>query len=403
MENISLVLFFAFLGGLILNIMPCVLPVLSIKILSVVKYSGETKRNIRLSFFATSLGIITSFILLAITVIYFKKLGVELGWGFQFQQPLFLVAVIFILFLFSINQLGLFEIYLPSGLSNKINNASGGRSFRKNFLLGIFATLMATPCSAPYLGTAISFALTASNYYIILIFLFISFGLATPYILFTLSPSLISILPKPGSWMEILKKIMGFLLLLSVIWLLVVLSKQISIENLFAIIAILVTMFLLFLIRFDGEKLFFLRKIFVLALCGIGLAIVHFDPKNSIPKNEVINFNDWIGFDEAKVIELKNTRVILVDVTATWCVTCKFNELHVLNSANIQNYFKQNQIVRFRADFTNPSAVIKDYLNRNKRNGIPFNIVYGPKAPNGIILPELLSEKVLIEALERAR
>jgi suppressor for copper-sensitivity B len=403
MENISLVLFFAFLGGLILNIMPCVLPVLSIKILSVVKYSGETKRNIRLSFFATSLGIITSFILLAITVIYFKKLGVELGWGFQFQQPLFLVAVIFILFLFSINQLGLFEIYLPSGLSNKINNASGGRSFRKNFLLGIFATLMATPCSAPYLGTAISFALTASNYYIILIFLFISFGLATPYILFALSPSLISILPKPGSWMEILKKIMGFLLLLSVIWLLVVLSKQISIENLFAIIAILVTMFLLFLIRFDGEKLFFLRKIFVLALCGIGLAIVHFDPKNSIPKNEVINFNDWIGFDEAKVIELKNTRVILVDVTATWCVTCKFNELHVLNSANIQNYFKQNQIVRFRADFTNPSAVIKDYLNRNKRNGIPFNIVYGPKAPNGIILPELLSEKVLIEALERAR
>jgi len=403
MENISLVLFFAFLGGLILNIMPCVLPVLSIKILSVVKYSGETKRNIRLSFFATSLGIITSFILLAITVIYFKKLGVELGWGFQFQQPLFLVAVIFILFLFSINQLGLFEIYLPSGLSNKINNASGGKSFRKNFLLGIFATLMATPCSAPYLGTAISFALTASNYYIILIFLFISFGLATPYILFTLSPSLISILPKPGSWMEILKKIMGFLLLLSVIWLLVVLSKQISIENLFAIIAILVTMFLLFLIRFDGEKLFFLRKIFVLALCGIGLAIVHFDPKNSIPKNEVINFNDWIGFDEAKVIELKNTRVILVDVTATWCVTCKFNELHVLNSANIQNYFKQNQIVRFRADFTNPSAVIKDYLNRNKRNGIPFNIVYGPKAPNGIILPELLSEKVLIEALERAR
>jgi suppressor for copper-sensitivity B len=403
MENISLVLFFAFLGGLILNIMPCVLPVLSIKILSVVKYSGETKRNIRLSFFATSLGIITSFILLAITVIYFKKLGVELGWGFQFQQPLFLVAVIFILFLFSINQLGLFEIYLPSGLSNKINNASGGKSFRKNFLLGIFATLMATPCSAPYLGTAISFALTASNYYIILIFLFISFGLATPYILFALSPSLISILPKPGSWMEILKKIMGFLLLLSVIWLLVVLSKQISIENLFAIIAILVTMFLLFLIRFDGEKLFFLRKIFVLALCGIGLAIVHFDPKNSIPKNEVINFNDWIGFDEAKVIELKNTRVILVDVTATWCVTCKFNELHVLNSANIQNYFKQNQIVRFRADFTNPSAVIKDYLNRNKRNGIPFNIVYGPKAPNGIILPELLSEKVLIEALERAR
>ena len=132
MENISLVLFFAFLGGLILNIMPCVLPVLSIKILSVVKYSGETKRNIRLSFFATSLGIITSFILLAITVIYFKKLGVELGWGFQFQQPLFLVAVIFILFLFSINQLGLFEIYLPSGLSNKINNASGGKSFRKN-------------------------------------------------------------------------------------------------------------------------------------------------------------------------------------------------------------------------------------------------------------------------------
>ena len=403
MENISLVLFFAFLGGLILNIMPCVLPVLSIKILSVIKYSGETKRNIRLSFFATSLGIITSFILLAITVIYFKKLGVELGWGFQFQQPLFLVAVIFILFLFSINQLGLFEIYLPSSLSNKINNASGGRSFRKNFLLGIFATLMATPCSAPYLGTAISFALTASNYHIILIFLSISFGLATPYILFTLSPSLISILPKPGGWMEVLKKIMGFLLLLSVIWLLVVLSKQISIENLFAIIAILATIFVLFLIRFDGEKLFLFRKIFVLALCGIGLAVVHFDPKNSISKNEVINFNDWIEFDVAKVIELKNTRVILVDVTATWCVTCKFNELHVINSANIQNYFKQNQIVRFRADFTNPSAVIKDYLNRNKRNGIPFNIVYGPKAPNGIILPELLSEKVLIEALERAR
>lgn len=398
--DFTLILFFAFIGGVILNIMPCVLPVLSIKVLSIVKYSNLSKTKIRLSFLATTLGIICSFIILALIVVYFKKVGMQVGWGFQFQQPLFLISIILILFLFSINQLGFFELNLPANVLNKINKSvDNSYSFKNSFLLGMFASLMATPCSAPYLGTAIGFALTASSFDIFLIFLFIGIGLSFPYLLFLASPNFIKIFPKPGIWMLIVKKAMALLLLASVIWLLFVLKKQIDMNTFYVIIGILITIFSIFFIKLNINYFNYFRNFVVIIFCFIAIYVISTASKNNAA---YIASNNWLEFNEKKINELKKNNVIFVDVTATWCITCKFNKLNVLDTKEIESLFQKNNVIKFRADYTNPSQEIKQYLKKYNRNGIPFNIVYGPNALDGVLLSELLSKQAVINAVEKS-
>ena len=216
-NNTLLILLFAFIGGFILNGMPCVLPILSIKILSMLQHL-DNKSSIRRSFFVTSLGIVTSFIMLAISFMLLRYLGVSVGWGMQFQQPVFLMIIALILSFFAFNLLGYFELPIPNFMNNQFVSGLHTNYYLRDFFNGFFATVMATPCSAPFVGTAIAVAFTQSFTMMLLVFLFMSLGMASPYLVVSLFPNLLNFFPKPGKWMIYLKYILGIFLLVTLIW-----------------------------------------------------------------------------------------------------------------------------------------------------------------------------------------
>ena len=217
----------ATLGGLILNVMPCVLPVLSLKLLSILNHNQKNIfYSIRRSFFVTASGIITSFLLLAFVLIGIKLSGTSIGWGMQFQQPLFLMIISLVLFLFSLNLMGFFEFYIPHFISHSFLMSVNNKSFYADFFNGFFATLLATPCSAPFIGTAVSAAFTQSSLVMIGIFFFMGLGMSSPYIIAGLFPKLLTFLPKPGPWMKTLKFFLAILLLGTLGWMGIILQNH---------------------------------------------------------------------------------------------------------------------------------------------------------------------------------
>lgn len=395
------VLFVAFIGGLILNIMPCVLPVLSLKLMSVMRHSGKHSSHIRFSFLMSAAGIISSFLILAFIVIALKSAGSAVGWGFQFQEPLFLIFLIFILNLFAANQMGLFEVRLPSFIGDAINDKlqDDKRTARGHFLTGAFATLLATPCSAPFLGTAISFALSQGVTEIIITFIFMGLGLAFPYFLFALLPNLISKMPKPGAWMIKAKYFLGFLLVATSVWLIWVLSHQLGMLSAIVLATLSAGMLLLFFEAKKKAQPASPTLILILALSSFYLPVL-MAQKESVKINEE---DLWVAFEQEKIPELvKQGKVVFVDVTADWCLTCKFNKATTLSRGEVMSYLNRPDVIAMKADYTSPSQEITDYLVSFGRYGIPFNVVYGPNAPDGITLSELLTTSSVIEAIEKA-
>jgi suppressor for copper-sensitivity B len=392
----------ALLGGFILNLMPCVLPVLSIKVMSALGHSRSSNKEIRTSFFYTGLGIVASFLLLAVGAIALKMAGHSVGWGIQFQQPLFILFMVLIITLFAANLLGLFEITLPGSLSNWAATAGQGESngsFGKNFSTGVLATLLATPCSAPFLGTAIAFALSRGPVEIMIIFLALGIGMALPYILVMLVPSAVRLLPKPGGWMEKLRFVLGLALLATVIWLLWILGGQIGQIGLIIAASIVVLMLLVFWLGKSRNRSFRLTA----GLLAVGLFVMPmFAAQAPTAPTEVQT--TWLKFDQERIKELvSDGKVVFVDVTADWCLTCKVNKKLVLDSEKVLTAFGAADIVTMRADWTNPDPAIAAYLASHGRYGIPFNIVYGPGAPNGKPLPELLSTASVLSAINDGR
>lgn len=400
--SILFILAVAFLGGLILNIMPCVLPVLSIKIFGVMKHGGGSNAKVRASFLMSAAGIITSFLILASLVISLKSAGMAVGWGFHFQQPLFLIFMTILLVFFSANQFDLFEINLPSSISSLVSEKlhSKEHSAIGNFLTGVFATLLATPCSAPFLGTAISFALSQGTKEIIMIFTMVGIGLASPYMLFAIAPKLVTKLPKPGAWMLRVRHFMGVLLLLTSIWLIWVISGQLGFNSALSLLVISALIFIfLILIKNAG----FMAKLLIFS----ALVIAGFYAPQALLEKEkpVISKSDfWVPFEREKInVLVAEGKVVFVDVTADWCITCKFNKINVLDTGEISEALSKDGVVAMLADYTNPDKNISDYLKSYNRYGIPFNIIYGPGAPEGIPLSELLSKQAVIDALEKAK
>ena len=375
-------LLLAFIGGLILNFMPCVLPVLSLKLYSLVKISESQANNIRKYSFASFLGIIFSFILLSLIIILFKVIGTDLGWGFQFQNFGFLLFVSCIIFIFCINLLGFFEILLPSTLSNKLNSYASEQSFRSYFLSGVFSTLMATPCSAPFLGTAIGFSITSSYQNIIIIFIFISFGFALPYIISSVRPSLVSILPKPGKWMENFKLILGLILLITFGWFLSLMNF-----NAFTIITLTFIILLYFI--------FLKRNQFSIITSVVCLTIISYFLIPS-SKDSLV----WEKFDETLLNkQIENGDLILLDFTASWCVTCQVNKITTLDSKKLKDFIIQNNVKIMRGDWSKRDKDILEFISKYGRFGIPVNIVFGPRDGKGVILPEILSKDIVINQL----
>jgi suppressor for copper-sensitivity B len=403
LNKLFIMIFLAILGGMILNIMPCVLPVISIKLMSILKHSGSSSSAIRYSFFSTIIGILTCFFILGFITFFIQNIGTNLGWGFQFQNPYFLIFLILILAIFTAELFGMFEInfsqIIATFLNLKISEKVAKKNiFLPNFLSGILAVLLATPCSAPFLGTAISFAVSQNFSIIILIFIFIGIGFSLPYIILIISPKLINFLPKPGIWMIKIKQLMAGFLLATMVWLVFVLSNIIGLlpALLLSIIALLI--FLSFKI-----KKFFLRT-FALAFLGILAFILplEFHSHQNKIKNEINSY--WIGFDETILNNLiAQNKIILVDVTADWCLTCKFNKILVLNSPEIIKLLKTQKVIGLRADITKPDPEVMKFLAKHNRFAIPFNAVYGPNAQQGLLTSEFLNKNELLIIIKKAQ
>lgn len=350
-----IILFMALVGGLILNLMPCVLPVLSLKVLAVLEQGGKVGRQARLGFIASSAGIVFSFWVIAAFLAVLKASGSAVGWGIQFQNPGFLIFLIIVVMLFALNLLSVFEIHLPRFIARRAAaKPADETTLTGHFLAGSLATLLATPCTAPFLGTAIGFALAGSAVDIFAIFTALGLGMAMPFLAFALFPQVMRWLPKPGAWMLVLKKIMGLALVLTALWLATILGAT-----------------------------------------SRGTA------EGSQDRNHQ---GAWQVFDQSKIAPyVADGRLVFVDVTADWCLTCKANKKFVLDTKRIQAAFAQHDAILMQADWTARDDSIRAYLQEHGRYGIPFNIVYGPARPDGLALPELLTadrvEKALIEAL----
>jgi suppressor for copper-sensitivity B len=380
----------ALLGGLVLNVMPCVLPVLSLKLLSAIEHQTRGGR-VRTGFLATACGILLSFAALAGATIGARSAGLAVGWGMQFQAPLFLAAMAALLTLFAANLWGLFEIGVPRPVAAIAERAALG-----NVATGAFATLLATPCSAPFLGTALGFALAAGPIEIAAIFMALGVGFAAPYLVVAAFPGLAKILPRPGRWMIALRRVLGVALAGTALWLLAVLAAESGMIAAICCGGLLIAIVASF-IAFDAG---FLRRGAVAVLAVLAFLSPLAAGAPVAPPEEA---GLWRPFAPAELGGLVHDgRVVFVDVTAQWCLTCKVNERLVLDSADVRQRLEAPGVVAMRADWTRPDPAIAQYLARFGRYGIPFNVVYGPGAPAGVALPEILTNDAVRQALARA-
>ncbi len=350
------ILLIAFIGGFILNFMPCVLPVLSIKMIQLVSLSSKSRAVYNKKLFFNILGILTTFFLLATMTYFIKASGNLVGWGIQFQNSYFLIFMIILTSFFALNLLGIFHYFLPEKLLSMLSYK--GEGFFGDFLTGMFLTFLATPCTAPLVGTAIGFALSGSIIEIYSVLLIMGFGLSLPLILFGLFPRMISFIPKPGNWLIIFKKLMALLLLITSLWLINVLVElQKNTNN---------------------------------------------SSETNIYDKSIINWNINGNISLPNQL-VKEGKTVFIDITADWCLTCKVNKIFVIDTKEVSELFKKNNVIILRLDWTKPNDKIKQFLASKGRYGIPFNEIYSPLIPDGKIFPELLTFKVIKEFLDTAK
>ncbi len=396
-------LLLGFLGGLILNAMPCVLPVLSLKLFGLVKSAEGGRGAIAAGGLATAAGILISFWILAAAAIIARSAGVAVGWGIQFQEPAFVSALAVIILLFSLNLWGLFEIPLPRFLG-RVGSAGPSEGLAGHVTTGFFATLMATPCSAPFLGTALGFALTQGAATTLGTFSAIGLGMASPYLVLAAFPKAGRILPRPGPWMGTFRVVMGFFLAATAVWLLYVLSSLVSPERLaffqLALLAIALGVWLRSRRRPEGWARR-LASAAVLALCVTGVAIAAPGGGGAAPsiapENRLIG---WVPFDRAEAERrAAEGRYVFVDVTADWCLTCKVNERLFLETPEVADAFERHRVIAMRADWTRRDDAIGRFLADFGRYGIPFYVMYRPgREPH--VFSELLSKSAILDLLD---
>ncbi len=417
----------ALLGGLILNGMPCVLPIVSLKLFGFAQASGKPRREIVGGALMTTLGILVSFWALAGATLLARSAGQAIGWGIQFQNPLFVTFLALVLTLFSLNVWGLFEIQLPHALANRLgghahsahgehshsrsatvaDGQTGGGSYSGHFFSGVFATLMATPCSAPFLGTAVGFALSQPATTIVVVFTAVGIGLAIPYLLLAAMPRATRLLPRPGEWMATLRGVMGFLIAGTTIWLLYVLAGQMDSARLAFLEVGLLTLALFIWLqsrsRKTGVRVF--GRVGAAAAAVLVLLLANGAPVQSATGSGApsgMKVLDWVPFDPVQAETLAaEGRLVFVDVTADWCATCKVNERLVLETDETADLFARYEVVAMQADWTNRNDDIARYLASFGRYGIPFYALYRPgQEPH--VFSELLRGGRLEEAIRNS-
>ena len=326
------------------------------------------------------------------------------GWGIQFQQPLFLAFMALLLTFFACNLFGFFEILLPSGLSSAMAD-QGGQGLTGSFATGAFATLLATPCSAPFLGVAVGFALARGAGEIYLVFAALGLGLALPYLLVAALPGLASRLPRPGAWMTHLRRLLGLALAGTAVWILTVLAAQVGpqLAALSAVLLGLLGLALWFRARAGDRMTGRLASPVLAGLLALAVLLAPFAGPQVRAREVAQSESAWAQLDlQAVDAAVAAGQVVLVDVTADWCLTCQVNKKLVLDKQEVVGRLADDGVLLQRGDWTSPDQEISDYLATFGRYGIPFNAVYGPAAPDGIALPELLTVEAVLQALDKA-
>lgn len=364
----------AFIGGLILNVMPCVLPVISLKLFELVRYKNESKKRILEHNFSYTLGIVSTFIVFAFIVLMLKSIGTQVGWGFQLQSPNFIAIMVIVLFIFSLNMFGLFEFSTPGG--KKLGNIRTEDGFTGDFFSGVLATILSTPCSAPFLGTALTFAFTSSNFSIFFIFTSIGIGLAFPFILTGFFPGLVSFLPKPGKWMNTVKKILGLTLILSILWLLDVYNALVDgSSHLLKLTTALVFIFASFTILKKEKwpaRISFLVAFFLFVNLSFTTIISSKDDQTALIRDKKSHGLNWEAWSFEKMKEHReNQQAVFIDFTAKWCFTCKINEKLVLDTQEFKQFVNDNNLKLLIGDWTKRDEVIGSFLRQNGLVGVP--------------------------------
>jgi thiol:disulfide interchange protein len=390
--SLGLVLLFAFAGGIILNLMPCVFPILSIKVLSFTM-THQTRRSRHIHGLAYTAGVVISFVAIAIVMLALRAAGESIGWGFQLQSPLFVIALVYLFFVMGLGLSGYLEI--GSNLMSLGQDSQQQDGLGSSFMTGVLATTVASPCTAPFMGPALGFAIAQSSYIALLVFAFLGLGMALPFILLAWLPGLSQKLPKPGAWMDSFKQFLAFPLYLTAVWLLWVAGRQTSTDVAATAVAGIVLLVMgLWLWKQSTKPVVKLTSIAVLASA---LAAPYMALEQGREKA------DFEVYSPQRLAELRASgQPVFINLTADWCITCLVNERVALGSDKVKALISDSGVVYLKGDWTNSDAQITELLTSFRRSGVPLYLLY-PKGPGEpVILPQILTETTMIEAINFA-
>ena len=401
-------LLLAFVGGIILNLTPCVLPVLTMRAMSLVKQSQETPQIVIKNSVLYSIGILVCFTILALFIIGIKLSGELIGWGFQNQNPTFVIFLYAILFLFSLSLFDVFVINAPG--VNAATQASNQKGYLGSFFMGMFAVLLGTPCMAPFLGSAIGFALAQSPIMILSIFILVGLGFAFPFLLISIFPKSVRILPKPGNWMTIFKEVLAFILLIFAVdqlnTLVSLMGGRFLINMLYFSVILSFTAWLYgkFITPMYGRRT---QWIIIIVIAFTLVSGANLLLRGKVPGSETMvepSDNYWSRFSsEAVQAAIEEGLPVFIDFTADWCKNCKTNEKLVLNTSDIKAAFSDKGVVMFKGDYTRRDDEIMNWLMRYNRAGVPLYLLFIPGEEEPIVFPELITKQMVFKALNQLK
>jgi len=394
---------FALIGGLILNVMPCVLPVISLKIFGFVSEAGERPQKAFWLSTAFALGILVCFAVLAFVVVLVRATGAQVGWGFQFQDDRFVVVISCLVFAFALNLFGVYELSVSARATHGLAKLASGQGYGSAFFQGVFATILATPCTAPFLGTASAFAFAQPSWITFVVFMFVGLGMALPYLVLAIKPKWLRFLPRPGDWMVRFRQFMGFLLIGTLLWLVWILGQMKGADAIVKLGAALLLISILAWIKGSFWTPVSSARSRILAAAAMCIAVLIAAGVYSFvtqPSQLV-----WQRFTKDSLEKaLASGRPVFVDFTADWCLTCKTNERFAIDTPQVRKAFSKQNAILLRADWTKGDPEITEILKDHGRAGVPMYLVYprGGKEDQPTLLPELITSQTVLDALNKS-
>lgn len=388
---------FAFLGGLILNLMPCVFPVLFIKILSLVESVHEAGESVRLHGWVYAVGVIAGFVAIALGLILLRSGGEALGWGFQLQSPLIVGLLIYLFLAIALNLTGLYEV----GTSIMTLGGAGSSSgYGGSFATGVLAMVVAAPCTAPFMGAAVGYALTQSTPVSLIIFASLGAGMATPYLMLCYSPALLNRLPAPGAWMGTLRQFLAFPMLAAAVWLLWVLGIQAGETAMMQVMGGCLAISLAVWLRARFKSVAVLGLSLLLVVAALYAVAVQ-KPQPQEGPDQVVQSGISSPYSADALERALSNGPVFVNFTAAWCITCKVNEVNALDREDVVTLMRDRNVTYLKADWTNEDPNITRALEDYGRSGVPLYLLYRKGADRAEVLPQLLTEDMVLDALRQ--